>query len=213
MKSRLLIVFIALNLLFTLLLLQTSNTYATSWKRLSPKEVVKRSEIVVQGKYLFPENNKTKKPQMWHPFKFKIEKYFKGSGQSIIEAAIEQSDIQWVQEEQENGKDFVLFLNRKDYKNKYWIPIGGPNGMLIVKKGEIQNYGLSKNDKKYYFDYLSKQKPTPPKTIKKPVVKLKNKIKRKPLQKNSFFIYLATALIIASLLAVFLFRRFMHTKH
>lgn len=145
-------------LLITVLMTISSYVYATSWVKLEPEEVVDKSQIVVTGKYRIPDMNRFRQKDMWIPFEFTVEKYYKGSGRQLIQVAIEQYDIGWSKKFQNEEGSFLLFL----YKDKedFWIPVGGPNGMIQILNREIIN--RSPDEVKYYKNYLSKLNPKMP---------------------------------------------------
>lgn len=142
-------------------LLNPGVAYGTSWIRLQPEEIISRSDIIVFGKYEF-DGGKLSKPydQMWYPFKFKVEKYYKGSGGEFITTGIETFDISWVKEFQGKGGSFFLFLERDDKDKDMMIPVAGPNGMIMVLNNSIQSQ--SSVDVSKFNDFLSNQNPVSP---------------------------------------------------
>lgn len=146
------------HLLSTLLILIASTAYATSWARLEPNDVISRAELIVSGKYDIPDNmNRWKQQGMWIPFKFKVEKYYKGAGKQYIIAAIEQYDVIWAKEYQDSGGAFKLFLEKKE---DIWVPVAGPNGMVRVNKsGDLEKDHFFYKE---YKDFFAKQKPIDP---------------------------------------------------
>jgi hypothetical protein len=116
------------------------NGYATSWKKLSANEVISSAEVIVQGSY--DQNGFNQYDYiggLWVPFKFRVERYYKGTGTTIIDAAIPNLDIGWVKKFQENNGSFILFLKRDSQNAELFIPVGGPNGMVQLMNGIIQN--------------------------------------------------------------------------
>lgn len=148
-------------LLTILLTVVVSNpASATSWIKMEPNEVINKAQIVVSGQYVIPEhqNQWGNIEGMWVPFDFKVDGYYQGSGKSSIKAAIEQFDVGWVKDHQDTGGKFVLFLHKD--KESYWIPVGGPNGMVTTINGKVTNNEAK--DQVAYTEYLSKtplQKP------------------------------------------------------
>jgi hypothetical protein len=142
-------------------ILNPGAVYATSWIRLQPEEVISRADIVVLGNYEF-NGDKLSKPydDMWFPFKFKVEKYYKGSGGELITAGIETFDVSWVKEFQGKGGSFLLFLERNNKDKDMLIPVAGPNGMIMVLNDNIQSQRAADISK--YNDFLSKQNPVAP---------------------------------------------------
>ena len=142
-------------LILTMLAFNPGRVMATSWVRLQPDEVISRAEVIVQGTYDLSAQPSTPYNGMWVPFKFKVEKYFKGSGNAIIEASIEQFDVGWVKQFQEQKGSFILFLRRDEKDSNLLIPVGGPNGMIQVQDGSFQNIGPAYSQQ--YKDFLAKQ--------------------------------------------------------
>lgn len=146
-------------LLITVLMTISSYAYATSWAKLKPQEVIDKSQIVVTGKYEISYSmNRFRQKGMWVPFNFKVEKYYKGSGRQSIQVAIGQYDVGLSKKFQDKEGSFLLFL----YKDKedFWIPVGGPNGMIQILKGDIINQ--SPDEVEDYKNYLSKLNPKMP---------------------------------------------------
>lgn len=160
----------------------STNVFATSWAKVGPNELINRSELIVEGEYNFGQSLFKKQKGMWVPSKFEVNNYYKGSGKSEIKAAIEQYDVGWAKEFQNSGGTFILFL----YKDTldFWIPVGGPNGMVQVKNGKFEN--LSQEEANFLTEYLSKQEAT------------------EPSLPNSNNIIVTLALISLSLIAIFL---------
>ncbi len=134
-------------ILIVLLLLFQTMTFGTSWGKLSANEVIERIELIVEGKYVIPENTKKwKVHDIWIPFEFEVDKYYGESGDQKIIAAIEQFDVNWSKDFQEQGGKFVLFLYKD--KEEFWIPVAGPNGMIQIMNGDIKNQTI--DDSKAY---------------------------------------------------------------
>lgn len=143
-------------LIFTILVFNPGRVGATSWVRLQPNEVISRAEVIIQGTYDFNDvQMSTLYNGMWRPFKFNIEKYIKGSGTMVIDAAIEMNDVEWVKQFQEQKGSFVLFLRRDEKSPTLFIPVGGPNGMLQVQDGNFQN--IESSYAQQYKDFLANQ--------------------------------------------------------
>lgn len=147
--------------ILTVLVFNPGRAAATSWVRLQPDEVISRAEVIVQGTYDFSYGRQSSTyNRMWVPFKFDVEKYYKGSGATVIDAAIEQFDVGWVQQFQEQKGSFVLFLQRDEKTSDLLIPVGGPNGMIQIQDGVIQN--IEPAYAQLYEDFLAEQTPTTP---------------------------------------------------
>lgn len=121
-------------------LINPKTGYATSWVKLSAHDVISAAEVIVQGKYdLSAFDRKMADSRMWIPFTFSVDKYYKGSGGDTINTAIQPFDMGWVKDLQEKNGSFVLFLKRDDQNRELLIPVGGPNGMVHMLNGTIQN--------------------------------------------------------------------------
>jgi hypothetical protein len=143
-------------LILTMLAFNPGRVVATNWVRLQPDEVISYAEVIVQGTYDFTyAQPSTPNNRMWVPFKFNVEKYFKGSGTMVIEAAIEQLDVGWVKQFQEQKGSFVLFLRKDEKTSNLLIPVGGPNGMIQVQDGSFQN--IESAYAQQYKDFLANQ--------------------------------------------------------
>lgn len=148
--------------LFIVISLITPKTgYSTSWIKLSANEVISTAEVIVQGKYdLSGFEGKMADSRIWIPFTFRVDKYYKGSGSNTINTAIQPFDLGWVKDLQENNGLFVLFLKRDDQNGELLIPVGGPNGMVHMLNGTIQNQ--SPEDVTTYNEFLERQTPVTP---------------------------------------------------
>lgn len=120
------------------------NTNATNWIKLSAGEVIGGAEVVVQGEYdLSGFDRKMADSRMWIPYKFRVDRYYRSSGSNTIDTAIQPFDMGWVKEFQEKNGVFILFLKRDAQNGDMLIPIGGPNGMVQLSNGTIQNQNPS----------------------------------------------------------------------
>jgi hypothetical protein len=92
-------------------------------KALSQRSV-SSAEVIVQGSYdQYGFNQYDLVGGLWVPFKFRVERYYKGTGTTIIDAAIPHLDIGWVKEFQENNGSFILFLKRDSQNAELLIPV------------------------------------------------------------------------------------------
>lgn len=142
-----------------IVLFSTSNGYATSWIKLEPAEVNKRAAIVAYGNYVFSEN--AERFENYHgyftPTLFQAEKYYRGSGESVILTEIDPFDIENIKEAQRNGNSFLLFLEPDKEDETLLIPIAGPNGIIEIADGEPQTGDA--DEEAYYRSYLEKTDP------------------------------------------------------
>lgn len=133
-------------------LITPTNSYATDWVKISPNEVISGAEVVVQGVYdLSGFDRKMADNRIWIPFQFRVVLYYKGSGSNYINTAIQPFDMGWVKEFQDKNGEFILFLKRDP--QGLLIPVGGPNGMVQMLNGTIQNQ--TPTDITTYNEFLS----------------------------------------------------------
>jgi hypothetical protein len=151
---------------------------ATSWIELEPKEVIKRSTVVVQGKYDFSSPTERSGKMIWSFYDFRVEQVFKGNVSDIIIVGIDYYDMGWVDELQKSSS-MLLFLEPIG-DDGYLFPVGGPNGMLSINNGEIQL--LNERHRRVFENFINKN------NLRKPGVNIKNIIKPIYLKSIVFFI-------------------------
>ncbi|MGP4080762.1 hypothetical protein ACTWQL_12645 [Pseudalkalibacillus sp. R45] len=130
-------------------LLSSVPTYATSWVELSPEQVEKDADIIVLGTYDF-SGLPIKGKMIFGGYDFNVQKVFKGDAEEIITAGIDAFDKGWVEEFQQEGGGFLLFLEKNE-GFRFPTPVGGPNGMIQVKNGNVVN---EKVYKKNFYEQL-----------------------------------------------------------
>jgi hypothetical protein len=94
---------------------------------------------------------------LWTPYKFKVEKYIRSSGNDTFNVGINYADISWAKELQEKGGKFLLLLVKDSQDSNLLVPVGGPNGMIEFLDGKIQNQ--SSADAVIYSDLLKSIEP------------------------------------------------------
>jgi hypothetical protein len=146
-------------ILLTLIgLLVPTTSSATSWKKLKPSDVVNRAEVIILGTYDFAKSDgKMSSNGLWTPYKFKVEKYIRSSGNDTFNVGINYADISWAKELQEKGGKFLLLLVKDSQDSNLLVPVGGPNGMIEFLDGKIQNQ--SSADAVIYSDLLKSIEP------------------------------------------------------
>lgn len=142
-------------LLFVASLIHPISSYATDWIKLPANEVISSAELIVQGRYDFIDSKQKQAKGMFTPFEFKVDRYYRGSGSTIINAGINLFDTGWVKEFQDKGGTFILFLKRDTENEGFLIPVGGPNGMVQVLNGTIQNQSTA--DLAIYNEFIRNQ--------------------------------------------------------
>lgn len=144
---------------FIFSIMTISNTVsATKWVELKPQEVVDRAEFIVVGKYDFTSKGKPSE-FVFQGFDFNIISVYKGDITKQFTAGIDYNDVGWAEEFQKEGGEFLLFLE-KSKDAEFLIPVGGPNGMVQVNDGKVEE--PNDNRRTFFEDFL---KSHPEKTI------------------------------------------------
>lgn len=103
-------------------------------------------------------------------YEFKVEKVFRGSANETIIAGIDRFDVSWAVESQEEDGKFLLFLQRSP-ETDFLVPVGGPNGMIRVRKGVANG-----TDKAFYQKFLNS-------AAKEPVYQIEDEKKMSTMNK------------------------------
>lgn len=126
---------------------------ATSWAELKPKEVNKRAEVIVLGKYNF--SSKSQKSEfIFHGYEFHVTKVYKGDAPLDLIAGIDIYDVGWAKDFQDNGGEFLLFLEKSE-EAEFLVPVAGPNGMIHIKDGKVLAESVA--NRSYYEKILNSQ--------------------------------------------------------
>lgn len=112
-----------------------TNVLATSWVALEPEEVATRADVIIRGTYDFSSEPEIS-DFVFQGLDFHVKAVYKGEVSEKITAGIDGFDIGWAQEVQNQGGEFVLFLQRSEGFD-FLIPVGGPNGMVQVQDGQV----------------------------------------------------------------------------
>jgi hypothetical protein len=124
-------------LLFCISLLwMNSSPAATQWLTLEPEEVMDRANIIVIGRYDFSKDPMRTVRRVFKPYEFKVSQVLKGNPPSTLIAGIATHDISEEEEFQNQGGEFLLFIEKESY-SKYALPVGGPNGTIQLMDGEL----------------------------------------------------------------------------
>ena len=182
---------------FFLSIMIISNTVsATSWVELKPQEVVDRSEVIITGKYDF-----TSKPKpsgfVFQGLGFNIKNVYKGDVyEQIITAGIDYNDVGWAEEFQNEEGEFLLLLE-KSKDADFLIPVGGPNGMIQVYNGKVEE----PNDERrtFFEDFLKSQ---PQKTIEKKVENDNDSQNNNPY----LLLYVSASILVGMAVLILLYR-------
>ena len=108
--------------------------FATSWVELSVEEVAERANVIVYGTYDFSDELTNDTEMVFHGTKFIVKDVYKGESASQITVGIDPFDIGWVDEFQNDGGEFLLFLEEGE---DFLLPVGGPNGMIQVQDDQV----------------------------------------------------------------------------
>jgi hypothetical protein len=151
-----------------LLLMIPTKILATSWAELEPQDVFERSEVIIRGSYNFSSNPKSSN-FIFQGYEFNVKDVFKGEASEQIIVGIDGYDVGWAEEFQNDGGEFLLLLE-KNKKANFLIPVGGPNGMVHIVNGKVQNESV---DNQIFYQKIlkeNKNEPSPnehPKNISK----------------------------------------------
>jgi hypothetical protein len=132
-----------------------SDASATKWVELNPEEVIERADVIVVGKYDISAD--AEHDSVYAGYPFKTSKVYKGEVMNPMIVGIDQYDIGIVEEFQENGGEYLLFL--EDGEADFLVPVAGPNGMIELENGEVRvRDGV---DSELYKEVLSKKSEKP----------------------------------------------------
>ena len=135
---------------FLSMMIVSASVSATSWIEMEPQEVSDRAEVVVSGTYDF-SSKPIGSDFIFSGYTFAVENVYKGEATEQIIAGIDMYDVGWAEEFQNEGGEFLLFLEKSD-SAKFLIPVGGPNGMIQVLSGIVNNE--NEEISAYYADFL-----------------------------------------------------------
>lgn len=132
-------------------MLSSNTVKATSWVVLEPEEVLERAEVIILGTYDF-----TSEPQpsqiVFQGFDFNVKSVYRGDiHDQTITAGLDIFDLGWADEFQSEDGEFLLFLENSEYHD-FLIPVGGPNGMIQLKNGKVEEFEIERN--LFYEDFL-----------------------------------------------------------
>jgi len=132
-------------------LLSHNRAFATLWEELSPEEVEERADVIVKGKFDFSaETTSSGRTGPFVGVLFKIEKDYRGNFFNEVTAGIDYNDVSRIKEFQNNGGEFLLFL--KHTPIAILGSVGGPNGVVFIKNGEVKNE--DRKSKEYFEEFL-----------------------------------------------------------
>lgn len=123
---------------------------ATSWVEMDPQEVKDRAKIIASGTYDFSSKPKSS-DFIFNGLKFNVNKVYQGDVSVEPIVGIDMFDVGWVEEFQDEGGEFLLFLEENE-KASFLIPVGGPNGMVQISGGTVEHQ--SETNKRFYEEIL-----------------------------------------------------------
>jgi hypothetical protein len=126
------------------------SVYATSWVEIEPQDIVDRADAILMGEYDFTSDPKPME-FVFQGLEFHIKTVYKGEAAQQEIVGIDYYDMGWAKEFQEEGGEFLLFLE-KDKEADFLIPISGANGMVLVQDGEVK--APNKERKLVFENYL-----------------------------------------------------------
>jgi len=185
-----------LQFLFVLLIILlsfTSNASATSWVALEPEEIAERADVIVNGTYDFSSEPEIS-DFVFQGLDFHVKRVYRGDVSEVITAGIDGFDIGWAEDFQKQGGEFVLFLQRSEDFD-FLIPVAGPNGMVQVKHGKVEEHNAER--KAFFENFLETNH-----SLAFTSVKSENEVKGHPA-----VLYFASAgmmLIIAIFITIYL---------
>lgn len=135
---------------FMIVLSIAPHVSATSWISIEPEKVLERADVIVQGTYDF-----SAEPELSHfifqGLTFYVDKVYKGEVSKKLIAGIDGYDVGWAQKFQDQGGEFILFLEETEGFD-FLVPVSGPNGMVRIKDGQIMEEDLRR--KVFFEDFL-----------------------------------------------------------
>lgn len=135
---------------FISMMIDCASVSATSWIEMEPQEVSDRAEVVISGTYDFSSKSIASE-FIFQGYTFAVENVYKGEATKQIIAGIDMYDVGWAEGFQNEGGEFLLFLEKSDSAT-FLTPVGGPNGMVQVLHGIINNE--IEEISTYYADFL-----------------------------------------------------------
>ncbi|MDX5473958.1 MAG: hypothetical protein LPK00_00345 [Bacillaceae bacterium] len=128
--------FLCLLLVNILILLSSTSVLSATYEMLEPQEVEGRSQFIVRGTYIFdmdalPGNH------MYNSYEFIVTDVIKGDAKTgVMIVGLQIFDTSWVREHQENGGDFLIFVD-KESVNELFVPVLGTNGLVPLFKDKV----------------------------------------------------------------------------
>lgn len=174
-----------------------SNVSATSWMEIEPQEVLDNAEVIITGKYDFSSKPKRSK-FIFQGYYFNVNKVYKGDNiPEQITVGIDEHDIGWAEEHQESGGEFLIFLEKTENAD-FLVPVAGPNGMIQLSNGKVQN---RKDEYKIFYENFLKE------NTEEPVVGNENPVQHDQNSKTYIVQYVIAGVLVAIVLFILFSRR------
>lgn len=193
---------------FSLIMIISNTVSATSWVELKPQEVFDRAEVIVTGTYDF-----TSKPKpsefVFQGLDFNIKNVYKGDISAEFTAGIDYNDAGWADEFQKEGGEFLLFLE-KSKDADFLLPVGGPNGMVQVYKGKVED---PNEERRTFFEgFLKRDSEKTMETKIETRIDTKIETRNDSQSDKSYQLLYAGASVLAGVAVLFLVSRYKRKK-
>ena len=178
---------------FYITLLMISNpVLARSWVKIEPEEVLDRAEVIIIGKYDFTSEPKPGE-SVFQGLDFNVKNMYKGEihAQTII-AGLDYNDVGWAEDFQNEGGEFLLFLENSEYAD-FLVPVGGPNGMIEIQNGKVEDFD---NERQLFFEDFLKSQPEKSDTAN-----------NSQSDESNLYLYVSGSVLVA-IATIFLFYRY-----
>ncbi|WP_164671011.1 hypothetical protein [Virgibacillus doumboii] len=153
---------ISLFLVTALLLVGSFNhVFATISEDLEPQEVVDRANVIVLGKYNFSGKKiYNERTAPYCGIEFNIDKIYKGniSDTEHITAGLDCNNGTLVEKFQQDGGKVLLFMDNSG-KPQFLTPVGGSNGLVKIKNGEVKDEDEER--RKFFKEFLEENNNDP----------------------------------------------------
>lgn len=171
---------------------------ATSWVELDPQEVSDRAEVIVIGKYDFTSKS-ISSDFIFQGYEFNVTSVYKGEASKKLLVGIDGYDVGWAEEFQNDGGEFLLFLEKTEDAD-FLLPVGGPNGMIQLSDGNVEHHNDA--SKRFYEEFLKEQSKEQPKELS-----ASTRETNQNSRLNSLYLSFGVLIGIAVFVLVIVFRR------
>lgn len=197
---KLCIVFLFTSFFLSSIMIINNSVSATKWVELRPQEIVDRAEVIIIGKYDFSSKPKPSE-FIFEGLDFNVISVYKGDTSKQLTAGIDFNDVGWAEEFQNKGGEFLLFLEKSRDAN-FLIPVGGPNGMVRVNNGKVEE---PNDEKRTFFEDFLKAKP---KETSATQFETQNVVQN---DQSNILLYISTGVLVG-ITALFLLYRYTRKK-